>query len=250
MKAIVLAAGQGTRLRPLTDNRPKCLVEVAGQSILARAIASLETAGIDDIAVVTGYRADLIRAIGRPTAHNPDFATTNMVHSLMCAREEMTDEDVLIVYGDILFHPRLVTALMADPAPIGLAVNTAWRALWEERMDDPLSDVETLKRDERGHVLELGKKPTSYDDIQGQFTGLIHIRAEAMARVLEFYDSLDRDAEFDGKDFRNMYMTSLLQAIIDGLMPVKAVLVDGGWMEVDEPEDIGVAEAHLHELVP
>jgi choline kinase len=249
MRAIILAAGQGTRLSPLTDDRPKCLVPFLGKPILDHVLASLAAAGIDDVAVVTGYRADMIAARGLTTRHNPDFERTNMVHSLFCAEDLMTDDDLLIVYGDIVFHPRLALALKESPAPFALAVNTRWRELWERRMTDPLSDAETLKLDSGGNIVELGKRPKSYDEVQGQFTGLIRIARDTLPAVRRYYAALDRSAHYDGKDFANMYMTSFLQAVIDGLMPVKAVPMDGGWLEIDSIDDLRASEAMAAEVL-
>jgi len=87
MRAIILAAGQGTRLAPHTNDRPKCLVELAGQSMLSRQLAVLGELGIDDIVLVGGYRSDQLAGFGHKVVRNQDFATTNMVHSLFCARE-------------------------------------------------------------------------------------------------------------------------------------------------------------------
>ncbi len=83
--ALILAAGRGTRLRPHTDHVPKCLVELAGKSLLARQWQALRYAGVDDIHVITGYRGSDIEALGYPTVHNPSYATTNMVATLFCA---------------------------------------------------------------------------------------------------------------------------------------------------------------------
>ena len=90
MKAIILAAGQGTRLRPLTKNKPKCLVKLAGKSLLDHQLEVLRAAGIYDIHVVAGYRAD---QLDRPefTRHiNKRFAETNMVNTLFAAESVMT----------------------------------------------------------------------------------------------------------------------------------------------------------------
>ena len=86
MRAIILAAGEGTRLRPHTLDRPKCLVPLAGRPLLAWQADALRRAGVSDITVVTGYRADQVAALGFATVHNDRFRETNMVASLMCAR--------------------------------------------------------------------------------------------------------------------------------------------------------------------
>ncbi len=85
MRAVILAAGCGTRLRPLTDNRPKCMVELAGSSLLERQLMVLRAAGIDQITVVTGFRSDKIDADGCHLVHNPDYDVTNMVATLFSA---------------------------------------------------------------------------------------------------------------------------------------------------------------------
>src|ERR1044071_3517735 len=86
---VILAAGEGTRLRPHTLDRPKCLVPLAGRPLLAWQTDALRAAGVDDIVVVTGYRADQIRALGYRTVFNPRYEKTNMVASLMCARDTL-----------------------------------------------------------------------------------------------------------------------------------------------------------------
>jgi choline kinase len=242
MKAVILAAGQGQRLRPLTDAYPKALVPVRGQPIITWALESLREAGVTNISAVGGWKAETLAPLGIPVHLNPRYDRTNMVASLMCAREWMMGDDVLVVYGDILFHPRAIEALIEEKSGVAIAVNTRWRELWDARMVDPLSDAETLEIYMVGNVTSNGKRPTTYAQVQGQYMGLIKFSQEALPRVLGFYDSLDRSARYDGKDFDNMYMTSFLQAIMDRLEPVRAVPVDGGWMEVDSYEDLELTE--------
>lgn len=249
MKAILLAAGQGTRLRPLTDERPKALVEVGGRSMLERARSSLVAAGVEDLTVVTGYRAERISELGFATRHNPEFATTNMVWSLFCAEDVMeacaaAGEDLLIVYGDILFHPDLVRALCAAPQTPATVVNTGFRKLWERRMDDPLSDLETLLTDDAGRILELGEKPSGYEQIQAQYTGLIRLGTADLARARALWSELRASSD----DARGLYMTRFLTCLIAAGVDLWSVPWAGGWMEVDAPEDIPVAESLLSEL--
>lgn len=243
MKCIILGAGEGNRLRPHTLDRPKCLVELAGQAILDYELSALRAAGIEDIRVVTGYRADQIEARGLRSYHNPDYSSTNMVTSLMMARElfDGTD-DLLISYADIVYETHIVEEMLASEASVSLAINTGWKELWSVRMDDPLSDAESLKLDGDGNVIELGKKPESYDDIEGQYMGLILFRAKQAGQIGEVYDGLDRVQIYDGKDLPNMYMTSFLQHWVDCVSPIRAVKIHGGWLEVDTTEDLEVYE--------
>ena len=242
MKAIILAAGQGTRLRPLTDDKPKCLVELAGKPLLEHQLATLRAGGVDDIHIVGGYRADQLQRPGITLHINECFAETNMVTTLFAAEAVMTGErDLIIAYGDIVYEPRVLAALQAVDAPITLAVDREWRRYWAARMDDPLSDAETLKLTDGDRVVELGKKPQSYEDIQGQYTGLIKIRADHVARLPDVWRAMDHDAIYDGKDFDNMYMTSFIQHLIDSGWEARAALIDNSWAEVDCESDLAAA---------
>lgn len=245
-RAIILAAGEGTRLRPYTLDRPKCLVPLAGRPLLEWQVGALRSAGIDDITVVTGYRADQIEALGHTTVHNERFGETNMVASLMCARDRLDgSDDVVVAYADLVYEPRVVEALMGTAAPAAITVDRSWQRLWELRMEDPLADAETLRLDDEGNVVELGREPTGIDQIEGQYMGLIGLRAGFVPTFVAAYDSLDPAGPYDGRDRDNMYMTSFLQHLIDHVGPLAAVQVDGGWLEVDTTDDLETYEALL-----
>lgn len=244
MRSIVLGAGEGNRLRPYTDVRPKCMVPFLGTSMLQRSIDAHAALGLKNPTVVTGYRSDVIDALGIPTRHNPDYARTNMVASLMAARDLLDGgDDVLILYGDIIYEQRLLGALLRCDAPASMIVNTRWLELWRERMDDPLQDAETLRIDAGGNITDLGKKPKSIEDVQGQYTGMMRFSGEVAAKLPSIYEALDPAGPYDGKDRDNMYMTSFLQHLIDEHCPIKAINVDGGWLEIDTVEDLERYEA-------
>lgn len=244
MKALVLAAGQGSRLRPLTNDRPKCMVELLGRSLLARQADTFTNCGIEDVAVVGGFKIEQIRAAGFRCFENERFEVTNMVESLFAAREFIAGPDDLIIsYGDIVYEPKNLKHLLAADSDICLMVDTNWRDYWSRRLDDPLSDAETLKFKAGGLVAELGKKPASYDEIEAQYTGLIKIRGDVLGDFCRFYDRLERGAAYDGQSFENMYMTSFLQLLIDAGWPVLGVQVEAGWLEVDTVSDLELYES-------
>lgn len=246
-KALILAAGQGTRLRPITDNLPKCLAPLGGIPLLDQQIQTLNQAGITDIRVATGYCAQHIEAKGITTYSNPDYATTNMVESLFAARSflEECNEDLVLAYGDIVYQLSNLKCLLKQEGDITLMIDKSWKDLWSIRLENPLDDAETLILDDSENILSLGKKPESYDEIQGQYTGLIKIPADKIKHLISFYDAMDRDALYDGKDFPNMYMTSFLQKLIDNGWQAKAALVNRGWLEIDTLEDWTLYNAML-----
>ncbi len=241
MKVFILAAGQGTRLSPLTDNKPKCLVELNGVSLLERQIKVLKDCGLSDVLIVGGYKAEMIQALGYPVVKNERFSTTNMVATLFSAREYLSGkEEIIVAYGDIVYEPRVLNTLLQCHAPVCVVVDKEWERYWSARMPNPLSDAETLRLDARGHILELGKKPKSLDDIQGQYVGLIKFRADVIKPLITTYDAMDHNAMYDGKDYDNMFMTSFIQYLIDKEWHVQSALVTNGWLEVDTIKDINL----------
>ena len=242
MKAIILAAGQGTRLQPLTNNRPKCMVELMGKPLLERQVGVLQSQNISDITVIAGYREEKIQIKGVKKLINARYARTNMVYTLFTAKSIMTgNEDLIVSYGDIIYEPKVLSALISCNAPICLTVDKAWRRYWELRMDNPLDDAETLKiKNEK--IVELGKKPTSYDEIEGQYMGLMKIKAKYVKPMIDLWVNMDKSAIYDGKSYENMFMTSFIQHLIDLGWDVAPAWVSNGWLEVDSVDDLEVYE--------
>ncbi len=245
MKVIILAAGQGKRLRPLTDTRPKCLVDLAGESLLDRQLDTLRHCGLEDIVIIGGWRAEQLENKGTRFYTNPQFAQSNMVETLFCAGKEFDGmKDMLICYSDIVYESKIISAILNTDGVIATTIDKDWRNLWSMRMEDPLADAETLKLDDRGFITELGKKPKSYDDIQGQYMGIVRVNAAAQGAFCASYMGLP-EVDAHGRHRKDIFMTDFLQHIIDTKHPIKAVPVHGGWLEVDTLEDIVRYEAAL-----
>ena len=240
MKVIILAGGQGSRLRPLTDAKPKCMVEYQNKPIIDYILESMQRCKLSNIAIVNGYKKEVLQEYLKNRKikfyTNEDFDKTNMVSTLFCAKDFM-DDDLIISYADIVYNDNILQNLIDSKDDFSVVVDRKWRELWSQRMDNPLEDAETLKiKDSK--IIELGKKPNSYNDIEGQYIGLIKISKEVIKKVVDFYMTLDKDAIYDTKDFNNMYMTSFIQMIIDNLLDVKPVFIDGGWVEIDCVDDL------------
>lgn len=255
-KALILAAGFGSRLMPLTKNVPKTMVEYKGKKIIDYEIQALQNAGFksDEIAVVGGYKFEILREYLEQNFalkhffENKNYASTNMLHSLFCARDFLLEckkqkQDIIISYADIVYFAPCIVALRKKNADMAICVDKEWKRLWSARFDDILSDAETLKmRDCNGefYITELGKKPQNLDEIQAQYMGLFKFSHKFLDKVIALYDSLDKNAIFDGQPYNNIYMTSFLQALIDKYHNAKAVIVSGGWCEIDFKSDLEV----------
>src|SRR5688500_11038954 len=155
-QAVILAAGQGQRLKPLTNDRPKGMVDVAGSTIIERQIGLFRRAGIDDIAVVKGFCAESVPDYGIRHYVNGEYSRTNMVYSLFAADAGFGGQDLVVSYGDILYSEAVLRALLASTAPVSVVVDLEWERYFRQRMDNPYDDAESLVLDESGRIRSIG----------------------------------------------------------------------------------------------
>lgn len=258
MKAIILAAGQGTRLRPFTDDRPKCMVAVNGKSILERQLDVMHACGIhnEDIMIVTGYRGDVIqqefRGAGIHILVNRDYEHTNMVCSLMCAESILKEQkDVLISYGDIIYSEEVLQKILDSEQEASVVVDDGWFGYWSKRCENPLDDAETLLLDEHGYLTEIGQKTKELARVQSQYIGLLRFQGAGLTALLRTVSEAQRRTDCgEGlwrtpRTYQQMYMTDLLQGMIDEGALLKAVHIDRGWYEIDDCDDLKLVERSL-----
>ena len=223
MRAVILAAGRGSRMAEIGDERPKCLVELAGKKLIERQIAALRGGGAEVVGVVRGYRAEMIDYPGLSYFRNPRWAETNMVMSLAAAAEWLASGTVIVSYADIFYGRDLV-----------ISFDRAWRQLWTQRFADPLADAETFRTDASGRLTEIGNKTTNIGEIEGQYMGLLKFTPRAWGAVATLLAGLDPEAR-DRLD-----MTSLLRHLLGLKFPIATFGTQGQWGEVDNPTDLAL----------
>ena len=233
MKAIILAAGRGSRMKNLTDDRPKCLVELRGKALLDWQLAALREAGIEQAAIVTGYRRELFADRGLTEFHNPRWAETNMVSSLACAQKWLQAETCIVSYSDIFYSAQAVRLLMESQAALAVTYDPNWLELWKQRFGNPLVDAETFRLNLDQTLAEIGKKPKSVEEVQGQYMGLLRFMPVGWAEILRSRVGLPL-TECDRMD-----MTATLQKVIEASrIPIAAIPYRGEWGEVDLVQDL------------
>jgi choline kinase len=233
---IILAAGEGRRLRPLTDRMPKCLVEVNGRPLLDWQLCAARDAGIRNIAIVRGFRAEAIQFPGVSYFENPAYASTNMVESLWRA-ESVFGDGCIVSYGDIVYEPEVLRRLLASARDISVVVDRGWQRYWGARFGDVLADAESLRLEAGGRIAEIGKKPSAVDEIDAQYIGLTAFQGRGVEQL--------RAARDRRRGERRLFMTDLLQGMIDDGVSVHPVPIARGWLEVDSMRDLELAERAL-----
>lgn len=234
MKALILAAGRGSRMESLTDAQPKCLTALGGRPLIEWQRLALTAAGLAPIGIVTGYRSELLAPYAVRCFHNAEWARTNMVMSLACAREWLASEAVIVSYSDIFYSADTIRRLAAVDADIAISHDPHWLALWRRRFDAPLDDAESFRADDDGFLQDIGRRVHDLAEIQGQYMGLLRIAPSGWAHIKTLLASLDEDA------CSRLDMTSLLRALIERGVRIRVVANEAAWGEVDNPADLAL----------
>jgi choline kinase len=232
-KAIILSAGKGSRLLPLTAERPKCLIELSGRSLLEWQLDVLGEAGLREIVVVTGFREDLVDAVAarRPgvrTLFNPFYHVADNLGSVWMARGEF-DSDLLLLNGDTLVSAALLDrVLAAETGPIAVTV--------DEKDDYDADDMKVLREGDR--LLRIGKALEA-GGYNAESIGLLAFRGEGPGLFIDQVERMMRQP--DGT--RRWYLRAI-DALAQAGADVRTVSIRGeAWQEVDFPEDVEKAKA-------
>ena len=231
MQAVILAAGRGTRMRELTENRPKCLLKIHGRTFLEKAIDALEAYGIERLTIVTGYLDQMIRehvSAKMPVTfiHNAEYEKRNNIFSVFLARDRFCADDTLLLESDLIF----------DPALLGLLLENSGEAVGLVDVCEPWMDGTCVKIDE-GRL---------------RFTSTREERAAGMLKTVniwKFSRRFSRDCYFPFLDaYRNAfgdgaYYEDVLRCVAAADPKLITVVSAEGfrWHEADTPEDFRAA---------
>ncbi len=244
MKAIILAAGKGERLMPLTKDNPKCMVKLFNKTILERQIEIFRSCGINEIIVITGYLSERINIPNLKYYQNKKYDSTNMLETLFCAKKELTDE-FIISYGDIVFEREILEKLIDSKDSISIIVDKNWEEYWKIRSANPLDDTESLKLDENRYITSIGQKVSNLNEVEGQYIGLMKFQNESPKIICDFYEkcknaSVKSNPLHATLSFEKSFMTDFLYGLIKENVKLKAVFIHNGWLELDTLNDYHV----------
>lgn len=241
MKAIILSAGQGSRLGHLTDDRPKCLIEFAGRSLLDWQLDALAANGVDEVVVVTGFRDDQIEAVlaarsGGPkvrTVFNPFFKVADNLGSLYLVRGELTG-DCLVWNGDTLVSNALMARVVGNAGQNGAGRDGICVTIDRKPAYDD-DDMKVIVGDD-GRLRAIGKRIK--EGVNAESIGLLAFRGGGAER---FADAIDR-AMRTSEGTTIWYLRVIHHLAQNG--EVWTLDIEGEeWGEVDFPEDVAPAEA-------
>lgn len=229
MKALILAAGFGSRLAPITNNIPKSLVEVNGKSILFKQIDNLHENGITDITIISGYKADVLESKVKEKYHginiicSEDYQTTNNMYSAYLARNELKDTDFLMMNADVYFDSSVIKELLNFEYPNAIVTDIG--TYYEESM-------KVIEKN--GRLVEISKKITE-DDALG---ASIDVYKFSAAGGKAFFDKC---AEYIEKRQELKLWSEVALNDILSEIDFRACPLVGRWVEIDNHDDLKLA---------
>lgn len=239
MRAILLAAGRGSRMEKFTVDRPKCLLEVGGRALIDWQLEALRQAGMEEIGIVRGYLGNKLKREFVTFFDNPRWQQTNMLASLLCAEEWLKTADTLVSYTDIIYSADTVRRLVEARGDIAISYDKKWLPLWKARFQDPLGDAESFRVDAGGLLLEIGHRVQDLAVIQGQYMGLLKFSVPGWQQVTGFISSLSP------QEADSMSMTSMLSCLLERGVKIHAVPIEESWFEIDSENDLTLCESWL-----
>jgi phosphoenolpyruvate phosphomutase len=238
VSAIVLAASRGSALAGLTEDRPKCMIDIRGQPLLRRLVATLNDCGVRQVTVVRGYRKEAIDLPGIATVDNDDYATTGEVASLACALDRIKG-DCVLVYGDVLFRRYILDGLLAATADIVVAIDALW-----EKYGDAVRPRDLAVASRRFSARYLEDEPVTLrtissalpaGEVTGEFIGMVRVNESGAALIRAEIAALENEG-------------ALVHADLPGLLtriaarhPIAVHYVTGHWLDVDDVADLAEA---------
>ncbi|APR87651.1 Putative sugar nucleotidyltransferase [Minicystis rosea] len=248
MKAIIIGAGRGSRLRHLTEEIPKTLVPILGRPMLDGILEALAAGGLrpPQVVFVCGYLKETIQARYPDLTYveNTAWESNNILASLLYAREHMS-EGFISTYADIVYRPAVVEALARSPHDLTLICDTAWRRRYVGRSQHPETDAEKMRAD-GDRIVELSRRIPS-ELASGEFIGVLKASPAGAARLCRAFD--EARAKYagqifrEGRTFEKAYLIDLLQHMLEQGEVMHRIDTDGGYMEIDTLEDASLAEA-------
>ena len=159
-----------------------------------------------------------------------------MYYSFLKAKSLLSQKkDLIIVYGDIIFKKKTIDEIIKNKNQVSISVDKRFKSYWLKRMKNPLNDLETLKI-KNGYIVELGKKPKSYSEIQGQYMGIIKISQKYFKNIKKLILQINKNKS----NYKKIYFTDFIQYLIDNKIKVSPSFNYGSWQEFDKPIDFRI----------
>jgi L-glutamine-phosphate cytidylyltransferase len=239
-KALIIAAGLGSRLKKHTENLPKCMLDFGGKTLLQRQLDAYKESDIEDISLIRGYKKEKIKYKGIKYFENTDFLNNNILNSIFYA-EKVINGNIIISYSDILFDSSVVQRTLESNHDISVVVDIDWRGYYVGRKDHPISEAENVIFNSNNEVEKIGKINKGTQEVHGEFIGMIKLSDRGTKIFKDNFYRLKKiywNKPFQrARTFQKAYLTDFIQELVSIGIKVHCVIIESGWKEIDTVED-------------
>jgi phosphoenolpyruvate phosphomutase len=235
-RAVILAASRGRELGTVTEDRPKCMVEISGAPILSHIVDTYRAVGVTDISVVRGYKKETVNLTGLRYFDNNEAETSSEVYSLFKALPAING-DCIISYGDVLFKKYFIRELIETDADFAVVVDENWKESRNlARYADYVICSQANSRKSFLHTITLLDifSDNNAELIHGEWTGFLKLSGAGASFLRELLEGMSVDVEV----LKSMNMAGLLRKILDAGKEIRVIYTRGSWLDIDTIEDV------------
>lgn len=238
MNVIILCAGMGTRLLPITKNKPKCLATLKKKPLLEYQLDIFtKIKKVEKIYLAGGYKINKLKKYENykkvKIIKISDFTKYNMLHTLVISLKKIKNlNDTLVSYGDIVYDQKILSEIINTKNSLSTLYIKNFQRIWKKRMKNYQSDLESFKINKNYFIQSIGEKYKNINELDGQYIGISKIRKNMINKIVKFYNQHEKKYNLKKRD-----ITFFLNILIKNKFRLKALQIQNGWLEIDTYKD-------------
>ncbi|OUX36667.1 MAG: hypothetical protein CBE33_05135 [Candidatus Pelagibacter sp. TMED273] len=244
MRAIIIAAGLGSRLKPFTNNLPKILLKIGKTNILESQLKVFRSLNIRDVNLIVGHKKEKFKEKKIKYFFNKEYKRNNILESLFYAKSKM-NKTCLISYSDIIFKKKIVKKLLSSKSDISILVDTDWKKNYKGRTMHPISQAENVTFDKKYHLKKAGKNLSSKQS-KGEFIGMLKINTKGCRLFKKYFNiakfRFKNKKFYNAKSLKTAYLTDFFNFLIEHKINIRCINIKRNWMEIDTAQDLKKAK--------
>ena len=235
MNSIILAAGRGSRIPEISNNKPKCLININGSSILSRQVKFLKNLKIKNIRIIRGYKKNYIKFKSVNYVENKNFKKSEQLSSLFCA-EKFLKGNIIILFSDIIYEEKILKKILKfKNGDIILGVDRNWKKRYRFRYDHPVEQADKVSISNKNQINMIGKK-LNLKKTKAEFLGILKLSNNGCKIFKECFKLIPKH------QVKKMQVHNFLNFLIKKNFKINACSVNGKYMEIDTYNDFKLAK--------
>ena len=232
MRALILAAGLGSRIPEISKKKPKCLIKIKNETILGRQIRIFKKKNIKTIGIVKGYKKNLINFKNVKYFVNKNYKKNDQLDSLITAKKFLIS-DTIVSFSDIIYDEKILNPILKDSSPISIAIDYKWKKKYLNRFDHPFSQADKVQI-KNNKIVKIGKD-LPLKKTNAEFLGIMKISKDFIKFFFKEYELIKKNKQ-------SMQIHNFIQHLINKKIKVSYCKVSGKYMEIDTFNDYMIAK--------